>query len=125
MQGTDKMKQAYVNGEPISREAVQFELDSYWVQAGGANPVSWFRKVNGRMDVAHFKDMRGCDNFSPVQTMVPVGSGNLDWAALKLACEETAVKFAEVEQDNASDMDDPLSQMEISANNLKKMGFMM
>lgn len=104
---------------------VQFELDTYWVQAGGANPVEWIRKVDGRMGVAHFKDMCATNGFSPVQTMVPVGSGNLDWAAIKLACEQTQVEYAEVEQDNASDMESPLGQMEISANNLKKMGFLL
>ncbi|GMA61120.1 sugar phosphate isomerase/epimerase family protein [Alicyclobacillus fastidiosus] len=29
--------------------AVDFELDVYWVQAGGADPVQWIRKVAGRM----------------------------------------------------------------------------
>jgi len=33
------------------------ELDTYWVQAGGGNPVEWIRKVDGRMKVVHFKDM--------------------------------------------------------------------
>lgn len=104
---------------------VQFELDSYWVQAGGCNPADWIRKVNGRMEVAHFKDMNGTTNFNPVQTMVPVGSGNLNWAEIKKACEETGVLFAEVEQDNAADMADPLGQMKQSAENLKKMGFIL
>ena len=104
---------------------VQFELDSYWVQAGGCNPVEWFRKVDGRMDVAHFKDMMGSLDFNPVQTMVPVGSGNINFPALKQVCEETHVKFAEVEQDNAATMEDPLGQMAISAANLKKMGFIL
>ncbi len=104
---------------------VEFELDTYWVQAGGADPVKWIRKVNGRMAVAHFKDMCATSGFNPVQTMVPVGEGNLSWQDIKLACEETGVRYAEVEQDNASDMEDPLGQMEISANNLKKMGFLM
>ena len=101
----------------------QFELDSYWVQAGGCNPVDWFYKVNGRMEVAHFKDMMGSTNFNPVQTMVPVGSGNLNWDALKKACEETGVIYAEVEQDNAAMMEDPLGQMKLSCEFLKKNGF--
>ena len=102
----------------------QFELDTFWVQAGGANPVSWIRKVNGRMDVMHFKDMMGGAAFGgQFSVMVPVGSGNLEWLEIKKACEETGVLYAEVEQDNASDMEDPLGQMKISAENLKKMGF--
>ena len=101
----------------------QFELDTFWVQAGGANPVSWIRKVNGRMDVMHFKDMMGNASFGTFSVMVPVGCGNLEWQEIKKACEETGVLYAEVEQDNASDMEDPLGQMSISAENLKKMGF--
>ena len=31
-----------------------FEIDTYWVQAGGANPVDWIKKVEGRMAVVHF-----------------------------------------------------------------------
>ena len=102
---------------------VQFELDTYWVQAGGANPVKWIRKVNGRMDVAHFKDMAGVNGFNPHCTMVPVGSGNIDWDEVGKACEETGVQFAEVEQDNANDKPDPLGEMKTSAENLRRMGF--
>lgn len=52
-----------------------------------------------------------------------MGSGNLDWAALKKACEETGVIYAEVEQDNAAMMEDPLGQMKRSCEFLKKNGF--
>lgn len=38
-------------------EVFGFELDMYWVQAGGANPVDWVHKVKGRMQVMHLKDM--------------------------------------------------------------------
>lgn len=102
---------------------VQFELDSYWVQAGGCDPVKWFRKVNGRMDVAHFKDMRGSFDFNPPSVMAPVGEGNIDFIELKKVCEETGVRYAEVEQDNASDLPDPLGELATSCRNLKKMGF--
>ena len=104
---------------------VQFELDTFWVQAGGCNPVEWIRKVDGRMDVGHFKDMMGTNGFKPVQTMVPVGSGNLNWAEIKKACEETHVLYTEVEQDNAVEQPDPLGQMKESADNLKRMGFIL
>lgn len=102
-------------------DKAQFEPDTYWMQAGGANPVEWLRKLNGRAEVVHFKDMAGCGENRP--NMVPVGEGNLDWNAIRAVCESTGVKFAEVEQDNADDTPDPLGQMEISARNLKKMGF--
>lgn len=101
----------------------QFLLDSYWVQAGGADPVKWIYKLDGRMDVAHLKDMVGTNGFNPHCTMVPVGEGNLDWEHIRIAMEETHVLYAEAEQDNAADKPDPLGEMRTSANNLKRMGF--
>ncbi len=102
---------------------VQFELDTYWAQAGGADPVQWIRKVDGRMEVMHFKDMVGVNGFNPHCEMVPIGCGNLNWAAIKQACEETHVLFSEVEQDNASDKPDALGEMATSAKFLLANGF--
>lgn len=104
-------------------DAVQFELDSYWIQAGGGNPVEWFKKVDGRMDVAHYKDMVGLNTSNPHCKIVPLGEGNLNFYELKKVCEETSVRFVEIEQDNAVEADDPLGQMAISAKNAKKIGF--
>ncbi len=98
----------------------QFELDTYWIQAGGCNPVDWIRKVDGRMDVGHFKDMSGSSDNS--QKMVPIGSGNLNWKEIIRACEETGVKYIEIEQDNAADMENPLGEMKSSIDYLKTMG---
>ena len=36
---------------------LQAEIDSYWVQHGGADPTDWIRRVAGRMPVVHYKDM--------------------------------------------------------------------
>lgn len=41
-----------------SDPAVGFELDLYWVQAGGGSPAEWIRKVAGRMQVVHLKIWR-------------------------------------------------------------------
>ncbi|MDA3846352.1 MAG: sugar phosphate isomerase/epimerase [Vallitaleaceae bacterium] len=75
---------------------VEFEIDTYWVQAGGMNPVEWIEKVDGRMGVVHFKDMRIKDD---QQEFAEVGSGNLDWHQILEACRKTAVIYAAVEQD--------------------------
>ncbi|MGI6239220.1 MAG: sugar phosphate isomerase/epimerase family protein [Christensenellales bacterium] len=102
----------------------QFEIDVYWVQAGGANPIDWIHKVAGRMDVVHFKEMSGRlpDETSRSMTdMVPIGEGNLDWAAIMRACDETGVKFAFIEQDNAVETD-PLDCMRRSFDNLSRLG---
>ncbi|MDR0396479.1 MAG: sugar phosphate isomerase/epimerase, partial [Oscillospiraceae bacterium] len=56
-------------------ENVQFEIDTYWVQCGGGNPVKYLRGRSA--DIIHFKDMLGtARNASEICT---VGRGNLDW----------------------------------------------
>lgn len=99
-------------------EVFDFEIDTYWVQAGGGNPVDWIRKLNGRMKVVHFKDM-GVD-LSGQQMMAEVGEGNLNWPAIIEACTEAGVEWALVEQDVCQR--DPFESLAISLNNLRKMG---
>jgi len=101
-----------------SSKALQFELDLFWVQAGGANPVDWVHKVAGRMDVVHFKEMNGS---TKPPLMAPIGVGNMDWPAIFKACDEIGVKYALIEQDNAVDSDS-FGCMEISYKNLVKLG---
>lgn len=100
---------------------VGFEIDTFWVQHGGADPIQWIKKVKGRMDVVHFKDMVvvKADNWVE-QAMAEVGEGNLNWQGIIEACRETGVKWAAVEQDVCRR--DPFEILAISRRNLKKMG---
>ena len=100
-------------------EVFQFEIDTYWVQHGGADPIEWINKVGGRMDVVHFKDM-AIQNIERTQIMAEVGEGNLNWKGIIEACAKTKVKWAAVEQDISQR--DPFESLAISRQNLKKMG---
>lgn len=101
---------------------LQFEVDTYWVQSGGGDPVDWIHRVAGRMDVVHFKEMVGCEPTGGTMTrMAPVGEGNLNWPKIFAACEEIGVKYAFVEQDNAVDTDS-CACMKLSHDNLVKLG---
>jgi len=99
--------------------AVQFELDMYWVQMGGGNPVDWIEKVRGRMDVAHFKEMNGSGDNRGV--MAAIGKGNMNWAAILKACDDIGVKYAMIEQDNAPSLG-ALDCMYYSMKTLKALG---
>lgn len=77
-------------------EHVQFLLDLYWVQAGGASPVAWINKLAGKLDIVHFKDMGVKDNET---YFAEVGAGNLEWEAIIDACEKAEVKYTAVERD--------------------------
>jgi len=97
-------------------EAVGFELDLYWVQAGGGSPFDWVRKVAGRMQVIHLKDMA---IVSRAPVFAEVGEGNMDYDGIIEACHENGVEWYVVEQDVCRR--DPFESLEISLRNLLKM----
>ncbi|GIQ63287.1 sugar phosphate isomerase [Paenibacillus cisolokensis] len=102
--------------EESDRDAFGFELDTYWVQAGGADPVEWIRRVEGRMGVIHLKDMAIVDD---KQIFAEIGEGNLNFEQIVQACRETGVEWYVVEQDQCRR--DPFESLAISLNNLKKL----
>lgn len=98
---------------------LQFELDLFWIQAGGGAPEDWIEKVRGRMDVVHFKEMVGGTRQLPI--MAPIGDGNMNWPRLMAKCDEIGVKYALIEQDNAVETDS-IACMERSINYLTSIG---
>lgn len=94
-----------------------FEIDTYWVQAGGADPVEWIDKVNGRMEVVHLKDMMIKND---EQIFAEIGQGNLNWTRIMDACKMAGVKWYAVEQDSC--LGDPFGSLKISFEYLKSMG---
>lgn len=44
--------------ENVNKEKVCFELDVYWCQEGGANPVEYLKKYDGQFKLTHIKDAK-------------------------------------------------------------------
>ncbi|HBM81918.1 MAG TPA: sugar phosphate isomerase/epimerase [Clostridiaceae bacterium] len=97
-------------------DAFGFEIDTYWVQAGGANPVDWINKVKGRMKVVHLKDFAIVDD---KQVFAEIGQGNLNWPEILKACRETGVKWYAVEQDTS--FRNPFDSLDMSFKYLEKL----
>lgn len=95
-------------------------LDCYWVTAGGGDPAQWLRKLAGRVDCIHFKDMvySGADQ---AIRMAPIGRGNLNYPEILRACEDAGVKYAFVEQDHCYD-EDTFDCLKISLDSLRALG---
>ena len=104
--------------ENTNPDYVQFEIDTYWVQVGGANPAEYIEKVAGRADVVHFKDM-SVSVEQNASKMAEIGNGNLNWEEIVKACDKAGVKYAMVEQDTCER--DPFESLAISYNNLKEL----
>ncbi|MEC0133560.1 sugar phosphate isomerase/epimerase family protein [Paenibacillus odorifer] len=92
-----------------SDPAVGFELDLYWVQAGGGSPAEWIRKVAGRMQVVHLKDMAIVNR---KQIFAEIGEGNMNYKEIINVCRETGIEWFVVEQDVCRH--DPFESLEIS-----------
>ena len=93
------------------------EIDTYWIQFGGGDPVAWIRRMKDRIPVVHLKDM-GVHEGS--QAMMEVGEGNLNWAAILAACREAGVEWHVVEQDFCAG--DPFDSAARSHANLVSLG---
>jgi len=91
------------------------ELDTYWLQVAGANPVAWLRKLSHRVPLVHLKDAAVVGG-RVVQA--EVGEGNLDWTAILGECRDAGTEFFIVEQDETEG--DPLQSLAISYRNLAR-----
>ncbi|MGY8824916.1 MAG: sugar phosphate isomerase/epimerase family protein [Candidatus Latescibacterota bacterium] len=94
-----------------------FEIDTYWIQHGGANPVTWLQKLSDRMHVVHLKDM-AMDGSK--QLFAEVGEGNLEWEAILAACRQAGIEWYIIEQDACQR--DPFASLKMSLDNLRAMG---
>ncbi|MCY4063195.1 MAG: sugar phosphate isomerase/epimerase [Chloroflexi bacterium] len=102
---------------------VQAELDTYWIQHGGADPVLWIEKMQDRMPVIHLKDMVMLPaevGGQPRPAFAEVGEGNMNFAGILAACQHIGVEWYAVEQDICQR--DPFESLAISFRNLRAMG---
>jgi sugar phosphate isomerase/epimerase len=92
------------------------ELDAFWVQYAGLDPVVMIEKYAGRLPLLHVKDMqRGAE-----KKFAQVGKGVLDWKGIFAAAERAGVKYYVVEQDECYDVP-PLEAVRISYENIIKL----
>lgn len=89
------------------------QIDTYWIQHGGGSPTGWIRRLSGRLQSVHLKDM-AVSGGEPV--MAEIGEGNLDWRDVLAACSDAGVDWLIVEQDVCRR--DPFESLAISRRNL-------
>ena len=103
-----------------SAEILKAEIDTYWIQAGGANPVDWIKRCSGRQPLLHIKDYRiVIDEVNWVrQQLAEIGEGNLDWIEIFRAAANSGVEYLLVEQDDCNGCN-PFDSLEISFKNIR------
>jgi len=87
-----------------------FTLDTFWVQAGGGNSLNYIKKLEGRIQVIHFKDYRIVNR---TRQFAEIGQGNLDWDEIIPLCKSTGIPCAAIEQDGDW-LEDPFESLAMS-----------
>ncbi len=107
--------------EGFDPATTSFVLDTCWVAAGGGDVNAWLRRLAGRVDILHLKDMTlRRDEYGIYRPQVTeVGNGNLDWDSIMATAEEIGVKHYVVEQDGDFD-GNAFNSIQQSADFLKK-----
>jgi len=96
---------------------LNFILDTYWFKYAGRSYLDYIKLMgNERLTNVHFKDMKT----EPKGDICPCGEGTIDFGPVVKLCDELAIPYALVEQDNAPKLGDEYEQMATSYNNLKK-----
>ena len=96
-------------------ENIDFVLDTYWIQHGGADVRYWIEKLASRTRILHIKDMKMTKE-GPA--FAEIGCGNLRWDLIVPLANRLGIPYLVVEQDRCDG--DPLECVKTSFNYMKK-----
>ncbi len=101
-------------------ELITMEIDLFWVNKAGQDPVEMFKKYPGRFQLFHMKDMHTKQEpfFDVVKDDVSaVGAGVIDFKTILASKDIAGMKYLFVEDDNQGN-GKTFEELEISINNL-------
>ena len=104
----------------MDKDLITMELDLFWAEKAGQDPVAMFNKYPGRFQLLHFKDM--LHKQPPFYEVIKddicaVGVGVIDFRKILEAKKVAGVKYTFVEDDNQG-MGKPFEALETSINNI-------
>jgi len=102
--------------EEVPADRMGFTLDTFWVQAGGADPAQWLERLSGRIPCIHLKD------YAYGRQMAVVGEGNINFARVFEKAEAGGTRYMLVEQDDCHG-EDPIECLRRSYEYLRSWGF--
>lgn len=88
---------------------MQFEIDVFWVKAGGVDPVELIKKLKGRISQLHLKDLKDGLKLPSYTTGLPkeafqeLGNGIISIEPILVAAKACGVVHCHVEQDQSPD----------------------
>ena len=78
---------------------VDFELDMYWVVAGGQDIVTWLNKYPRRFRLCHVKDRKKGATATEKDASVVVGTGSIDYPKILKAARKQGMEYYIIEQE--------------------------
>lgn len=124
--------------EDVPADLLQTEVDTCWVNVGGADPAAYLRKYAGRAEIIHLKDFAGQKsenmyalidvNEGKKKDTVgdfeyrPLGMGLQDVPSILAAAKDAGAKWVVVEQDEPSLGKTPLECIRVSMDYLNSIG---
>ena len=96
-------------------DAMKFEVDVFWVQAGGVDPIELMADMKGRISQLHLKDLNRSIEIPaydgmPKEGFEELGDGVVDIEAIVDAASEAGVDHCHVEQDHSPHPIDSIAQ---------------
>ncbi len=104
---------------------VNFEFDSYWFAEGGADPLSWMKRLGDRMKLWHIND-RGARLSGPAMTPIlrtdsaELGAGNLPLETLTEQAKSAGIEAVVLESHRNWIDKSPVRSFQVSAEFLNK-----
>jgi sugar phosphate isomerase/epimerase len=86
-------------------EFVSFEMDIFWIQFGGGDPVTLLKKYGSRWKLMHLKDMRkgtkkDLTGLTGPENDVPLGTGQIDIPAILKEASKIGIKHFFIEDES-------------------------
>jgi sugar phosphate isomerase/epimerase len=88
-------------------EYVSFEMDIFWIQFGGGDPVALLKKYGHRWKLMHLKDMRkgtkkDLTGLTSIENDVALGAGELDIPSILKEAKRIGIKHYFIEDESSS-----------------------
>jgi sugar phosphate isomerase/epimerase len=91
--------------ENTNPEYVSFEMDVFWMQFGGGDPVALLKKYGDRWKLVHLKDMRkgtvkNLTGLTSPENDVPLGTGEIDIPAILKEANKIGIRHFFIEDES-------------------------
>ena len=88
-------------------EYVSFEMDVFWIQFGGGDPVALLKKYGNRWKLMHLKDMRkgitkDLTGLTSPENDVAIGTGELDIPGILKEAKKIGIKHYFIEDESSN-----------------------